>query len=165
MKKVKEIMRTQPQSVVKSENLKNASNHMFKSNIGFLPVVDENQKVVGTITDRDIALAVGKSTKTPQDIKVHEIMNSSVNSIKPDDDAVFALKIMRTKQVGRLPVVDSENRLKGVISLTGITREIKSNTDLAELENKGTENIVSTLHALAQRDSKVEMEGQELAGE
>ncbi|HXB41875.1 MAG TPA: CBS domain-containing protein [Bacteroidia bacterium] len=158
MKTVKEIMKTQPQSVVKNENLKNAAAQMGKSNIGFLPVVDENQKVIGTITDRDITLAIGKSNKTAQEIKVHEVMKSPIHSIKPEDDAASALKVMRTKKVGRLPVVDSENRLKGIVSLMGITRKVKISNELTDLENKGNENIVSTLHALAQRNSKVEIE-------
>ncbi len=156
MKTVNEIMKSQPQSVTKNETLKSALNQMDKSNIGFLPVVDDNQKVIGTITDRDIALAIGKTSKSAQQIKVHEVMNSRVHCIKPEDDAASALKIMRTKQVGRLPVVDSENKLKGMVSLTGMARKIKNSKEQAELEHQGKENIVNTLHSLAERTQKLE---------
>src|SRR5258708_7014026 len=134
MKPVKDIMKLQPVSVVKNETVKNAVNQMDRSNIGFLPVVDENQKVVGTVTDRDIALAIGKLNKPANEIKVHEVMNSIIHSIKPEDDTASALKVMRTKKVGRLPVVDSENKLKGVVSLMGITRKVKEGNGLSELE-------------------------------
>jgi CBS domain-containing protein len=152
MKTVKEIMKATPKSVLKDETLKNAASQMDKSNIGFLPVIDENQKVVGALTDRDITLAIGRNGKTADQIKVHEVMNQGVHTIKPDDDAATALKIMRTKQVGRLPVVDSDNKLKGVVSLTGIARHIRNTNFQTELEHSGKENIVNTVHALADRN-------------
>jgi CBS domain-containing protein len=157
MKAVKEIMKTPAKSVVKSETIQSAAKTMYKSNIGFLPVVDENEKVVGTITDRDIALAIGKNSKPSQEIKVHEVMNSTIHTIKAEDDTAAALKLMRTKQVGRLPVVDSENRLKGIVSLMGIARTVKNDAKKEEVEYEGTENILNTLHSLAERNQKAEV--------
>ncbi|HKC69800.1 MAG TPA: CBS domain-containing protein [Bacteroidia bacterium] len=63
---------------------------------------------------------------------------------------------MRTKKVGWVPVVDKEGRLKGVVSLMGIVRKIKDSSEKTELEYKGEENIINTLHALANRKQKLE---------
>lgn len=153
MKTINEIMKTSPRSITKNETLKDAAKQMNTSNIGFLPVIDEDQKVVGAITDRDITLAISKNSKTADDIKVHEVMNSKVHTVQPEDDAASALNIMRTKQVGRLPVVDKENRLKGVISLMGISRNARNTTELSQLEHTGIENIIETIYSLAQRNS------------
>lgn len=151
MKTIKEIMKAGPVTCGKNETLKVITNQMYKSNVGFLPVLDENKKVIGTITDRDVALAIGKNSKSAQDIKVHEVMNTKVYSVRPEDDAVTALKMMRTKKVGRLPVVDSEGKIKGVISLTRIANKIKDSKDKSELEHAGKENIINTIQSLAER--------------
>jgi len=152
MTTIKELMADAPQSCRKSETIQSAANQMEKSNVGFLPVVDENQKVIGTVTDRDIALAVGRAASPGQTLQVQEVMSPQVYTVHPDDDATAALKIMRTKQIGRLPVVDSEHRLKGVVSLMGITRKITSIREKDEFEHKGKENIINTLRSIAERN-------------
>jgi predicted transcriptional regulator len=156
MKTIKEIMTSPAQAVEKNETIRSAANLMYKSNIGFLPVVDKDNKVVGTITDRDITMAIGRTNTPVHELKIHEIMNKKVHTVDSKDDAAMALKIMRTKQVGRLPVVDTENRLKGVISLMGIAHRIKNNSQKNELEHSGEENIINTLHSLAERSQKLQ---------
>jgi len=156
MKQVKDIMNASPLSCRKDETIQEVSNQMSKSNIGFLPVVDENKKVIGTITDRNIVLAIGKANKAPDKLKVHEAMESTVHTISQEDSADKALEIMRTKQVGRLPVVDSERRLKGVVSLLGIARKIKDSSEKNELGSQGKENIINTLQGIAERNRSTE---------
>lgn len=154
MKKVTDLMNAVPVSCSKDETIKNVVNQMSKSNIGFMPVVDENKKVIGTITDRDVALSLTKSDKTPDKLKVQEVMNASAHTIGQDEDASRALEIMRTKQVGRLPVVDKDLRLKGVVSLMGITRKIQNSNEKTEIEHQGKENIINTARAIAERNHK-----------
>lgn len=125
---------------------------MEQSKIGFLPVIDESKKVIGTLTDRDLALAIGKSDKGPNDLKVEEVMNKNVQTVKPDADATEALKIMRTKKVGRLPVVDNEQHLTGIVSLMDIARRVKDTPEKDSLEHEGEENIVNTFYSLAERN-------------
>jgi len=158
MQIIENIMHAQPEAVTKNDTLKSAASKMERSNIGFLPVVDENQKVVGTLTDRDITLAIGKASKGPQEMKVNEAMNSEIYTIRPEEDAAAALKLMRTKRVGRLPVVDSENRLKGVVTLTSIAKKINKSNDQKELEYNGKENILNTLRSIADRNKKETVE-------
>jgi CBS-domain-containing membrane protein len=154
MQTIKDLMKTQTVSVVENDSIRNVATRMFENNIGFVPVVDNEQKVVGTLTDRDITLAIGKTTKQANELKVSEVMNKNVHTIRPEEDAAMGLQIMRTKQVGRLPVVDAENRLKGVVSLNSIARKVKNTGDQEQLEYEGKENIVNTLHSLAERTSK-----------
>lgn len=158
MKTVKEIMTAKAECVTKNENIKTAASKMEKSNIGFLPVVDENDKVIGTLTDRDITLAIGNTSKTPQEMKVNEVMNTTIHTIKAEDQAADALKLMRTKKVGRLPVVDKDNKIKGVITLSSIANKIEKSSEQAELEHSGSENILNTLRSLSQRSKKTELE-------
>ena len=127
---------------------------MTKSNIGFLPVIDEHKKVIGTITDRDVCLAIGKGSKPVNELKVYEVMNKKAHLVKQDEDVATALKVMRTNQVGRLPVVDDDNHLKGIVSLTHIVRKVKNSSEKEEIEYKGKENVINTLTAIAERNRK-----------
>lgn len=153
MKTVKEIMATFPEYVVKHESLQTAAEHMVNANIGCLAVVDEDDKLVGIITDRDIAMtAASHRNKKLSDIKISDVLGKRpLYTVFPNDNLEIALQVMRTKQVGRLPVVDKENKLLGVVSLNHIVRQLYSSHDYAEIVYKGIENVMNTLYAIATR--------------
>jgi CBS domain-containing protein len=134
MKTVKEIMYSTPKYCGKNESLLNAVREMSKSNIGSLPVVDSDKKVVGIITNRDVCTTLGKTSKTLAELKVQEVMTPEAYICTPEDDTKTALKIMRTKKVHRLPVVDKEGHLKGLLSLNTIVREFEGSREKAEIE-------------------------------
>lgn len=152
MKKISEIMTGTPLSCRANETIQSVASQMAKSRIGFLPVVDENKKVIGTVTDRDVTLAIGNTNKSANELKVQEVMSKEVETINPEAEATEALKIMRTKQVGRLPVVDSEEHLTGVVSLMDIARKVKDTPEKETIEHEGEENIVNTFYSLAERN-------------
>ncbi len=152
MRKVKEIMATDLKTVGKNESLKTVAAQMAKANIGSLPVVDENQQVIGMITDRDLSIAFSKIDKTANEIKVQEVMTKNVFTCKEEDDPVTALGIMRTKKVGRLPVVDTQNKLKGIITLDSILRKAQHTSDEEEILFRGKENVLNTLNSIAERN-------------
>jgi CBS domain-containing protein len=156
MKTIKDLMTPSPQYCEKNESLKDVARKMAQSNIGSLPVVDENKKVIGMITDRDIALALGRRQGAVAEVQVHEAMTPQVHSLRADEDATAALKMMRTQKVGRLPVVDAENHLKGIISLNGIVRKVQDSSDKAEINYSGKENVHRTLESIAERNRKFE---------
>lgn len=155
MKKIKDMMTASPKTVGKNENLKTVVNQMSKSNIGSIPVVDDEKKVIGIVTDRDISLALSKSDKKINEIKVQDVMTSEVHTCKEEDDAVKALGIMRSQKVGRLPVINTENKLTGIITLDGILRKAQHTTQKDELIYKGKENVINTLNAIAERNELV----------
>ncbi|HXC04176.1 MAG TPA: CBS domain-containing protein [Bacteroidia bacterium] len=153
MKTVREIMVAEPQQCSKNDTLKQIASRMEKANIGCLPVVDEARKVVGIITDRDIALTLHRSNKPLSELKVHEVMTKEVHAIRPEEHTDTALRIMRTRKVGRLPVVDGDFKLKGMVSLNRILRNTHGSSEASELEYAGEENVLNTLHSIAERNS------------
>ncbi|HEU4718076.1 MAG TPA: CBS domain-containing protein [Bacteroidia bacterium] len=156
MKTVKEIMVKSPMYCEKDATLQAVAEQMSKENIGSLPVLDENKKLIGMITDRDICLAAGATKKNLASLKVQEVLKQQpVHTITGEDDLRSALRLMRVKQVGRLPVVDKDRRLQGVVSLNHIVRRTHGTADAAEIEHGGDENVLNTLHALSNR--KLEM--------
>lgn len=100
-----------------------AAKLMWDLDIGCVLVVDEQQHVIGIITDRDICMAAFTQGKAPQQIFVREAMAREVYSCLPDDNLAEAEEIMRKRRVRRLPVVDLDGRLVGLISLNDLARE------------------------------------------
>jgi CBS domain-containing protein len=88
---------------------------MEKANVGAVIVVDPSRKVVGIVTDRDIALALGQEQATPQS-PVNDIMTKDVVTIWEDEGVFNATQYLCGKKVRRLPVVDHSDRLVGMVT-------------------------------------------------
>lgn len=93
---------------------------MWEGNCGFLPVMGNDNKIVGVITDRDICIAFGTRSRLPGEINVGEVMSRKVFSCSAEDDIHVALRRMQEGQVRRLPVTSQDGSLVGVISLDDI---------------------------------------------
>jgi CBS domain-containing protein len=95
---------------------------MWEGDCGAVPVVTDDRKVIGMITDRDICIAAATRSKPPAEIRVGEVIstNHGVHAVKPDDDVRVALRTMRKHKVRRLPVVDREQRLAGIVSINDL---------------------------------------------
>jgi CBS domain-containing protein len=100
-----------------------AARIMWERDCGFVPVVDENERVLAVVTDRDLCMAAYTQGKPLQEISLRSVMSKEIFSCRPDDDLSQAETVMRKRQVRRLPVTDAEGRLKGILSLSDITRE------------------------------------------
>jgi len=99
-----------------------AAAYMRDANIGFLPVCDGEGKVVGTLTDRDIAIRVDAEGKSPASCRVREVMTREMISCGAGDDLGRAESLMAEFQKSRLLVTDTEGTLEGVISLSDIAQ-------------------------------------------
>ena len=119
--RVHDIMTPHVQTALVGETLKDAARKMVAADIGFLPVSD-GDRLVGTITDRDIvsrAVAEGRSDMT----LIEEIMTRDVKYCFDDDEVDELLKTLGDAQVRRMPVVDRQKRLIGVVSLGDAARK------------------------------------------
>jgi CBS domain-containing protein len=115
MQKVSEVMSTDVQTISPDATIEEAAQEMRDGDFGLLPVGDEEQ-LLGVITDRDIAIravAEGHGPDTP----VREIMSEGVISANEDDSIEEAAQIMSDHQIRRLPIVDTDQRLVGIVSL------------------------------------------------
>jgi CBS domain-containing protein len=94
---------------------------MWDGDCGAVPVVTHDRKVIGMITDRDICIAAATRARTPAEIRAREVISGNgVHACKPDDDVRVALRTMRKHRVRRLPVVDQQQRLSGILSLNDL---------------------------------------------
>lgn len=118
--RVRDIMTANVVSCRKDTDLAAAARLMAEKRFGALPVVDEHGRVAGIITDRDIAMAAATRQRNAAHIAVHEAMSGHVTTCLADENVETALKKMEERRVRRLPVLDRDGRLAGILSLDDI---------------------------------------------
>jgi CBS domain-containing protein len=124
--KVKEVMTPDARAIWITESLAAAAKEMWENDCGVLPIIKDGKKVVGMITDRDICMATAMRDRSPSSISVEEVMNGNIFSAAPDDDVTGALKVMREHKIRRLPVLNPEGELEGILSMNDIVLRAKS---------------------------------------
>ena len=119
--KVCDAMTTHPRTVQGSTTVVEAARVMRDEDTGIVPIV-EGDRLVGVVTDRDIAIRVVAEGKDPQSTTVGEIASSNLVTIDPDQDLDEALQLMAEHQVRRLPVCEDDGRLVGIVAQADIAR-------------------------------------------
>ena len=125
-----EIMTKNVRVAAPDASIRDAASLMRDGDMGVVPVVD-NGKLVGMVTDRDIVVrcvAEGKDSSTP----VAEAMTSEIFSVKPDDFVFAAVRLMGDKQVRRIPVVNADGSLAGIIAMADVALETEDERQIAE---------------------------------
>jgi CBS domain-containing protein len=119
-KRVREAMTADPRSVGASASVVEAARLMRAGHIGSLPITDD-ERLVGMITDRDIATRVVAEAADPRLTTVGDVSSGNLVSIAPDEELEEALRLMAHHQVRRLPVVE-QGRLVGIVAQADIAR-------------------------------------------
>ena len=117
--KARDLMTANPQAVTPSDRLSHAAALMRDGNVGFLPVVDDrvSRRLVGVITDRDIAIRhVADAHGDDQCIIKQHMTGDNLATVAPDATTTEVHRLMSERQVRRIPVVDTEGLLLGVIA-------------------------------------------------
>ncbi|HEX8195171.1 MAG TPA: CBS domain-containing protein [Pyrinomonadaceae bacterium] len=157
--KVRDVMTTEVGYCQPDAPLTQAADIMWQRDCGVVPIVDESQRVIGMITDRDICFAVVTKNRLPNEIKISEVISrNEVQSCAPGDAAEDALKTMKRHQIRRLPVVNRDGVLVGILSLADLIRGVGKGKDavprkklLATLKEISHLRPI-TLHALSDDD-------------
>jgi len=145
--KVADIMAKAPAYCSPQTNLAAAVEILWRQNCGILPIVDSEEKVVGLVTDRDICVALGTRNRLPSDMTVGEVTSGKVIACKPDDDIRGALATMAEAKVRRLPVIDAEGKLQGVLSVDDVVLRTETGTIKGDSE-LSFEDLANTLKIL-----------------
>jgi CBS domain-containing protein len=121
-KPIRDVMSSNVCSVDADKTVAYAAKMMRDEDVGLAPVV-EGDRLVGTLTDRDIALRVVAEGKDPQSTSVREVASTDLVTIDPEQTLDEALRLMAQHQVRRLPVVEEDGRLVGVVAQADVARE------------------------------------------
>ena len=125
---VKELMTSPVKTCRTSALLGDAARTMLRHHCGCVPIVDGRGRLAGMLTDRDICLAVAARELNPWEIPVRDVMSSKIVTCRIDDDVDAVLVAMKENRVRRIPIVDEDGRVRGLISIddvirnTGLTR-------------------------------------------
>lgn len=126
---------------------------MRLSNRGALPVVDNNQKVIGIITDRDIALAVERGNAVPFLSVADVIGHAKVHTVSADQPLEAALSEMRRYKIGRLPVTDKQGKLKGMLTINNIISHALEHPGEIGSAASRSESLARTIKAINDRNT------------
>ena len=122
--KVHEVMTDRPRVVTPETTVAEAAQLMKSDDIGSLPILDGEQ-LAGMVTDRDIVIRAIAEGKDPRGMPVREVASRELVSVHADEDLSSALQLMASQQVRRLPVVDDDGRLVGILAQADVAVEAK----------------------------------------
>jgi CBS domain-containing protein len=125
--RVQELLKGNVIAVRGDATIQEVARKMAEEDIGFLPVVDESGKAIGTITDRDIVVRLIAKAGDVKNARVEQAMTEDVVSVRPDDDVQKVAELMKERKISRVLVCDPQGKPLGVISLG----------DLAERQEEG----------------------------
>jgi CBS domain-containing protein len=123
-KSVRDVMTANPCTIDADKPVAYAAKMMKQENVGIAPIVEGN-RLVGTLTDRDIVLRVVAESKDPQAVQVREVASTAPVTIDPEENLDEALRLMASHQVRRLPVVEEDGRVVGVLAQADVAEEVK----------------------------------------
>jgi CBS domain-containing protein len=135
MKKCNEVMTKNPVCCLPNDAVIKAAELMKSENIGSIPVIEneQTQKVVGIVTDRDLALKIVAEGRDAKSTNVEEVMTRKVVTCLADDDLQKALDAMAEHQLRRIPVVDNNNKILGIIAQADVATRADQPEKTAEM--------------------------------
>src|SRR5262245_859302 len=135
---VRSVMTQNLKDIPPTTTLQDAAEKMKSLDVGALPVC-ENNRLVGILTDRDIAVRAVAAGKDPKRTKASDVMTDDVYCCYAGDDVRVAARIMEDKQIRRLLVVDSNSRPIGIVSLGDIAQRMSGDGISAEILERVSE--------------------------
>jgi CBS domain-containing protein len=137
-----EIMKRAVECISPQDTVQSAARRMRDEQVGFLPVCDSEKKVLGTVTDRDLAIRVLAEARAATTTPIADVFTRDVVACRPQDSLSKAEELMAGHRKSRILCLDDDGRLAGVISLS----------DIAEAESGS--RAAKTMRAVSQRKAR-----------
>ena len=122
---IRDAMTSNPKTVTSDQTVVDAAKIMQQEDAGVVPIVD-GERLVGVLTDRDIAIQIVAAGKDPQSTKVTEIASRDLVTVDPQQDLDEALRLMAQHQVRRLPVVEEDGKLVGILAQADVAEHAET---------------------------------------
>jgi CBS domain-containing protein len=138
-KTASEVMTSPCECVGESQTVADAAKKLSELGVGSMPICGDDDKLKGMLTDRDIVVKVIAEGKDPSSTQVSELAEGVPVTIGEDDSVEDALKAMSENQVRRLPVLDSDKKLTGIVSQADVAKNLEDDKvgDLVAAISKG----------------------------
>jgi CBS domain-containing protein len=123
MGQIRKLMTVLPRTVKTGDSIVDAAKLMRGEDSGIAPIVD-GDRLVGVITDRDIAVKVVAEGRDPKTTKVEEVASTNLVTVDPQQSLREALRLMGHHQLRRLPVVEEDGKLVGIVAQADVARHL-----------------------------------------
>lgn len=135
MKKCSEVMTKDPVCCLPDDTVTKVAQLMQRDNIGWIPVIEnaQTQKLVGIVTDRDLALKIIAKGQDAKTTKVEAVMTRQVVTCHAEDDLQKALDAMAEHQLRRIPIVDTHHKIVGIIAQADVATRVNQPEKTAEM--------------------------------
>jgi CBS domain-containing protein len=150
---VSHLMTTAVRSCSTGDTLHRAAQIMWEHDCGVVPVVDGQGRLVGMVTDRDICMAAYTQGQPLSQIRVPLAMAKEVHAVHDTDRVEAAEALMRRVRVRRVPVVDDEGRLKGILSMNDLARHVHPSPIGRMGNGLSGDSVALTLAAICERQA------------
>lgn len=141
--KVKDLMTKRPAYTTPDDNLSKVAKLMAENNVGMIPVVDnkDNMSIVGVVTDRDIAVRCVAAGRNPQEMRASDVMSKPVVTVREEDNVEDVARMMQKNMVRRVPVVDAQGKICGIVAQADIALKAsdKTTADVVQGVSRPTE--------------------------
>ena len=128
--KVSELMTRRPACATPEMTLSKVAKMMADENVGSVPVIEnkDSGKIVGVVTDRDITLRAVARGKNPLEMSAKDVMTADVFTVRDEDDVQDVARLMETHQIRRVPVVDTNGKVCGIVAQADIALKASDRT-------------------------------------
>jgi len=142
LKRCYEVMTKDPFCCLPTDSVAQAAELMKSRNIGSIPVIEneKTQKLVGIVTDRDLALTIVAVGRDAKSTNVDAVMTNKVVSCLADDDLQKVLDAMAKQKLRRIPIVDHDNRIVGIITQADVATRINQPEKTAQMVKEISQN-------------------------
>jgi CBS domain-containing protein len=145
--KVAELMTREVECCAIDDMLERPAQIMWDNDCGCVPVLDDDERVVGMITDRDICMAALTQGRTLDTMTVESACSREISTAQEDDTVEAVESLMRLMQVRRVPITDARGRLVGILSMNDLARHAHR-TGRAPTTGLSGDTITETLAAI-----------------
>ncbi|MFL5344233.1 MAG: CBS domain-containing protein [Hyalangium sp.] len=128
----REIMTRGVKTLRRDCSLRDVAQLMKDEDCGVVPIVDDKGALVGIVTDRDLVVRAFTGGKTPDQLRAMDVMTDDVECVHPDEDIHSIIELMGKKQIRRIPVVEKDDRVIGIISMGDIANRADYDQELQE---------------------------------
>jgi len=128
--RIKHVMTKFPKCCQPSDPAQHAARIMREEHVGIVPVIEDeqNRKIVGVVTDRDLCMNVVAEGLDPRSVAVEQCMTTKVVTCSPNDSVERATELMRENQIRRIPVIDEQRQLQGIIAMADLVERANIKT-------------------------------------
>jgi CBS domain-containing protein len=133
--KCSEVMTDNPVCCLPGDSVSQAARVMRREHVGPVPVVSDERtrELIGIVTDRDLAIKVVAESRDPNSTTVGDVMTNTIVACREDDDLSSAIAAMEEHQIRRIPVIDQDGRIVGIISQADVATRVHEPEKTAEM--------------------------------